>query len=81
MECIAYLMKRDGYMVMGSGVPLKIGERVPDRFSAGFILEISGLATEEDAVRQLGLIEEFAGEKLEPPPLPAHFYKTVMVAQ
>ena len=81
MECIAYLMKRDGYMVMGSQIPRKIGERVPDRFSAGFILEISGLATEEDALRQFRLIEEFSGQELMPPPLPAHFYKTVMVAQ
>ncbi len=80
MEAMALLFSRDGYMVMGSERACEVGEMVPDRFGTGVWYRVTGPASLEDARRQMGILCKHYGEDFVEPVVPAHFYKTVMVA-
>lgn len=79
MSLVEMLMDCDGSIVMGSFIPYRVGETVPDRNGFGVAYRVEGEATAADALRQLHLIEKFAGCVFAPPPEPPWFYKTVMV--
>jgi hypothetical protein len=76
---VEMLMGVEGCLVLGSREERSVGELIEDRLGYGVSYRVEGEATAGDALRQLNLIEAYAGCKLQVPEEPRHFYKTRMV--